>query len=148
LGFAVFNLLDAPEWKSKLLKELDEAIPDVNVLPSTTDLERLPVLTAVVKETLRHSLHITNRVQMYDPAVEMQYQSWTIPKNTPVSMDIPRLHRDARFFKDPNTWNPGRFLGEEAALANKYYMPFHRGFRNCVGQKWVIFSSLCEMKRD
>ena len=132
---ALFHLLSNPIWKDQVVKELDSAMPDPNVLCSTVELEKLPVLTAAVKETLRVSTPVTNRVQVLDPAQELVYRQWTIPKGTPMSMSVPAIHQDAKIFRDPHTFDPNRFLGEEAKVSNKYYMPFHRGYRSCVGMK-------------
>ncbi|KAJ9606419.1 hypothetical protein H2200_009380 [Cladophialophora chaetospira] len=132
---ALFYLLTHPEWKHKLQEEIDQVMPDPKSLPSSTVLEKLPILSAVVTETLRIGAQVTNRVQVLDPANELFYQDWTIPKSTPISMSVNAIHSDPTIYRDPSAFNPGRFLGEEAIVANKYYMPFHRGYRSCLGMK-------------
>jgi cytochrome P450 len=132
---AVYHILANPAWKNRVLLELDAAMPDASSLPHYADLERLPVLTSVVKETLRISSPVTNRVQVLDPDNELAYQNWSIPRGTPVSMSIPAIHLDSDIFEEPHTFKPERWLGERAKEANKYYMPFHRGYRSCLGMK-------------
>jgi cytochrome P450 len=70
-----------------------------------------------------------------DDTHDLNYREWTIPKNTPIAMSIPGIHLDGTIFRDPYNFDPARFLGEEGKLANKYYMPFHRGYRSCLGMK-------------
>ena len=137
LTSAVYHVLANKEWHARVLAELDQIMPDPAVLPPYTQLEQLPTLTAVIKETLRISAPVTNRVQVLDPDHELTYEQWVIPKGTPVSMSIPAIHLDPNIFPNPRIFDPARFMGgsESVKWANKYYMPFHKGARNCVGMK-------------
>lgn len=110
-------------------------MPRPSDLPSHADLEQLPVLAAAVKESLRISSAVTNRLQIVDPEHDLTYKQWSIPTGTPVSMSLLGIHLDPEIFKNPHTFNPARFLGEEGKMASKYYMPFHRGYRSCLGMK-------------
>lgn len=139
LSNTLFHLLANPDWKRQVLEELEKVMPDVNKLPTWNELEKLPVLTASIKETLRMSAPVTNRVQLLDSERPLTFGDWIVPPGTPMSMSIPALHLDPTLYPDPNTFNPGRFLpkhssAEAVQLANKYYMPFQRGARNCLGQ--------------
>lgn len=135
---AVFHLLDNPQWLDRVLAELDQVMPDSSVLAPYTQLEHLPVLTAAIKETLRISAPVTNRVQVLDPEHQLMYKDWAIPRGTSMSMSVPGIHLDPDVFPEPYVFNPARWLDEETAKhANQYYMPFHRGYRNCIGQKCV-----------
>ena len=131
----LYHLLANPAWKDKVVQEIDAVMPDLNVLPSSAELEQLPILTAAIREALRISAPVTNRVQVLDPAHELTYRQWTIPKATPISMSIPAIHLDAEIFREPHMFSPARFLGENGKLASRYYMPFHRGYRSCLGMK-------------
>jgi cytochrome P450 len=46
------------------------------------------------------------------------------------------IHRNEKYFPDPHTFKPERFLGsaEEKKAAKKFWVPFSRGNRTCVGQ--------------
>ena len=136
---AIYHLLANPNWLKAVLAEIDGAMPGVHHLPSSSELEQLPVLTAAIKETLRISAPVTNRVQVLDPEQPMIFGDRTIPAGTPMSMSIPAIHLSPKIYREPMIFNPGRFLPEysseeEVKHANKYYMPFHRGFRSCLGQ--------------
>ena len=50
LSVASFHLLDKPKLLQKLRDELQEAFPDPSTQPTISELERLPYLTAVLKE--------------------------------------------------------------------------------------------------
>jgi cytochrome P450 len=51
-------------------------------------------------------------------------------------VNLRSLLHDTKVFPDPTHFDPSRWLGsgEELALRNKYFMPFSKGHRNCIGQ--------------
>jgi cytochrome P450 len=53
LSHLTYGILSNPEIHSKLLKELEVAIPDPDNMPSHQVLEKLPYLHAVIKEGIR-----------------------------------------------------------------------------------------------
>lgn len=69
-----------------------------------------------------------------------------IPKGTKVALDIHDMHNSPRIWKDPETFNPDRFLpgGEADQLAGSgmAWLPFSNGARQCIGMNF----SLAEQK--
>ena len=57
-------------------------------------------------------------------------------------MSISRIHMDPTIFPDPYSFRPDRWMGTPAdrARLEKHLVPFGRGARMCVGQKWVPIS--------
>ena len=56
---------------------------------------------------------------------------------TPVSMTLMEILHDPRIFKDPLTFNPGRWLEQnpEAEGLDRYMVGFGKGSRMCLGMK-------------
>jgi cytochrome P450 len=54
LAHLTYNILADPEVHGKLQKELEDAIPNEDIIPNYQTLEKLPYLNAVMKETLRY----------------------------------------------------------------------------------------------
>lgn len=46
-------------------------------------------------------------------------------------------HTDPVAFKDPFKFDPDRWLGDIDPRMNKYFVPFSRGSRSCLGMKYV-----------
>lgn len=54
---------------------------------------------------------------------------------TPMSMNIWNVHRNETIFPDAETFNPARWLSEDASKLEKYLVPFGSGSRMCIGMK-------------
>jgi cytochrome P450 len=48
-------------------------------------------------------------------------------------MSIRNLHEDPRIFADPTSFKPERWLVSDRKELQKYFHPFGRGARNCLG---------------
>lgn len=49
------------------------------------------------------------------------------------------LHRKEEYYKNPDLYDPDRFLPEEIAKRHPFaYIPFSAGPRNCLGQKFAM----------
>ncbi|KAL2808886.1 cytochrome P450 [Aspergillus granulosus] len=115
LSVGTFYLLSNPKVLARLCLELDEAIPTYDPANPTanlewTQLEKLSYLTAVIKEAVRLSYSITSRNVRLLPK-PFQFNEWTIPARTPVSMTIPFLNHDEEIFPNSRSFVPERWLG-------------------------------------
>jgi len=60
----------------------------------------------------------------------------TIPvlKGVRITIDTPGLHYNPRYWKDPHSFNPARFLEED--WPRDAFIPFSAGPRACLGRKF------------
>lgn len=58
-----------------------------------------------------------------------------IPAGVMVQLHIYELHRDPKYFPEPEKFNPDRFLPENFKNIHPFaYLPFSAGSRNCIGK--------------
>jgi cytochrome P450 len=128
-----FHLLSQPALLRRLKSELKTAIPNPGNKASLTELEKLPFLTAVLKEGLRLGYGATLRSARVAPDTKLKCGDWIIPPGTPVSMTIPLTHHNESIFPNSDEFNPDRWLGPDAHHLEKYLVSFSKGSRACIG---------------
>lgn len=112
-------------------------MPKRNELASWADLEVLPTFSACIKETLRISSLITERLGLVEPEEVLIYREFEIPPGTAITMSLCDLHNDPAAFLHPALFKPERWIEAKKAGVNleKHFAPFSRGSRGCLGQK-------------
>ncbi|KAL5003669.1 cytochrome P450 [Aspergillus recurvatus] len=133
----LFHVLDKPNILQKLRAELDGALGNVNLLDlsDTTHLERLPYLSACIKEGLRMSYGVTHRLQLIAEE-PLTSSGVTIPAGTPVGMTSIFMHDNPAVFPEPREFRPERWLEtdpETVQAMNRHFVPFSKGSRMCLG---------------
>jgi cytochrome P450 len=131
LAWTWYLLGENPAAESRLHKELRAVLAGRPA--EVSDLEKLPYLNAVVHESLR----------LYPPAFIMARMNvetvnlggYEIPPRTTLLASQWVMHRDPRFFEQPEQFIPERWLdGLEHRLPPGAYFPFGDGPRRCIGQ--------------
>ncbi|GAW14144.1 hypothetical protein ANO14919_035380 [Xylariales sp. No.14919] len=135
LMMAVYFILSDKQNILRRLREEVESLPSTgSSRPSVAELERLPWLTAVIKETLRVST-ITARLTRVAPEETLHYNNWVLPAGTAVSMTLREISFDPELFPSPMAFRPERWLPSNPNLdrCNRYLVAFGRGSRMCLG---------------
>jgi cytochrome P450 len=111
-------------------------------LPSFRALEALPLLDAVVIESLRLHPAVPGpqpRVTSSPPVSLGGYDN--IPCGIRVSAQAYSLHRNAKVFPEPEAWKPDRWLHaskEETNEMMRWFWTFGSGSRMCVGSAFAL----------
>ncbi|XP_069692149.1 cytochrome P450 4C1-like [Periplaneta americana] len=137
LGFAFWNLATHPDVQEKVMNELQEIFGDTDRPATFRDLQTMTYLEQVIKETLR----LYPSVPVYGRKVkgDIRVGQYTIPGGASVVISVGHLHRDPRYFPDPEKFDPDRFHPENVRDRPLYsYIPFSSGPRNCVGQRYAM----------
>ncbi|BCS18374.1 cytochrome P450 [Aspergillus puulaauensis] len=156
LSVGTFYLLTNPKVLARLQDELVNAIPDASIENISSklewaELEKLPYLTAVIKEAVRLSYSTTSRnVRLLPKPIE--FNNRAIPARTPISMTIPFLNWDEEIFPDAKSFIPERWLDSPRAKngspLERYFVGFGKGTRSCLGinlawcELYLVFASL------
>ncbi|CAA2996947.1 cytochrome P450 76A1-like [Olea europaea subsp. europaea] len=127
------ELLRNPHAFKKVREELDRVV-GVNRLVEEKDVENMPYLQAVVKETLR--LHPALPLLLPRNTMEdTKYMGYLIPKGTQVLVNAWAIGRDPDSWEDPLSFKPERFLKSSIEYKGQHFelIPFGSGRRICVG---------------
>ncbi|MBK8068621.1 MAG: cytochrome P450 [Rhodanobacteraceae bacterium] len=122
-----------PEVMAELRREVDAACADNLDLAG---MARLPLLNATIKEAMRiypPSTALFTRVAKRDVAIA----GTEVRKGTLVATPIWQMHRDERYFANPEKFAPERFLPDAPAIPRGAFMPFGAGPRFCLGQQFA-----------
>ncbi len=135
-----FHILsEHPDIEERMIAEIDSTLQGRT--PSMDDLHNLPYLRMLIDEVLRYfppAWAIAARNTLEDDEI----LGFHIPKNSTVFVVPFILHRDPRFWQDPERILPDRFCEEHTAERHKYaYLPFGAGPRKCIGNTFALIES-------
>jgi len=137
----VYYLLRSPEAKQRLVDELRAAWPALDQPPNYEELEKLPFLTAVIKETLRLAIPVPGGLPRVVPPSGAVISGVWIPGGTVVSQSPLFVTYSEEIFVRPHDFLPGRWLQPESKTLENWLISFSKGPRSCLG----INLAYCEL---
>lgn len=136
-----------PTVESKMQAEVEQVLGER--MPDHEALSGLSYGEMVIKETIRYYSPIT--IHLREVRDEFQLNSYTLKKGASIWVSPYLLHRDSRYFEEPERFLPERFSKENAQRIPKYaYLPFGAGPRICIAnvlsmmQMNLIFATLAQ----
>ncbi|XP_007957652.1 sterol 26-hydroxylase, mitochondrial [Orycteropus afer afer] len=138
LTWALYHLSKNPAVQEALHKEVVGVVPAGQV-PQYKDLACMPLLKAVIKETLRlYPVVPTNSRIIMEKEVEVG--GFLFPKNTQFVLCHYVVSRDPSTFPEPESFQPQRWLRKKQPDALGIHhpfgsVPFGYGVRSCLGRR-------------
>jgi cytochrome P450 len=139
LSWTWYLLAQYPEVEKELWSELRVVLNGRS--PGTQDLCRLRYTERVVKEAMR----------LYPPAwaivrnslKDCEIGGYRVPAGATLVMSQWVMHRDPRYYDEPERFQPERWLDGRAKAAPKFaYFPFGGGPRTCIGASFAAMEAV------
>ena len=139
LSWTYYLLGRNPEVEAKLAAELEEVLN--GRAPTVRDLPELRFADAVIRESMRLSppAWAVGR----EALGECEVGGYHVPTKTQMFISQYVVHRDPRFFDDPDAFDPSRWLdGRTENLPHYAYFPFGGGPRLCIGSSFAMMEAV------
>jgi cytochrome P450 len=128
------------EVEERLHAEVDAALADGRAA-TFDDLKRLPYTECVIAESMR--LYPPTWRLVRRALKDFEVGGHTVPAGSLVVMCQYVMHRDARFFSDPERFAPERFTPDAKASRPQFsYFPFGGGPRRCLGEQFALMEGV------
>ncbi|MGI5446032.1 cytochrome P450 [Streptomyces sp. CA-243310] len=139
LAFALHLLALHPDVQARAREEVSRVLGDRT--PQAADLDRLPYLTRVLKETTR--LYPAAPVFGRRARAATVVGGHLIPAGAEVILAPWVTHRHPAYWPDPDRFDPDRFTERaQAGRPRHAWFPFGAGPRACVGQHFSMLESV------
>lgn len=135
LAWTGYLLSQHPEVESTLLAELREVLGGRP--PAAADLPNLIFTESVLAEAMRlyPPAYIIIRRALHEDTLP---SGFTFPAGSDLFMCQYWVHRDPRFFPDPERFDPDRFRGRAKEDRPAFsYFPFGGGSKMCIGESFA-----------
>ncbi|XP_045133381.1 cytochrome P450 2L1-like [Portunus trituberculatus] len=134
LRWIILYMIKYPEVQRRVQEQIDEVVPR-DALPSYQHKSNLPLVEAMIQETLRFSSLVALGVQ-HSPERDIQLEGYHIPKGSFVFPATICCHYDPQYWEHPDQFRLEHFLDEQGNFASQKegFLPFGTGRRSCLGE--------------
>ncbi|XP_011152942.1 cytochrome P450 9e2 [Harpegnathos saltator] len=141
MSFLAHEVAVNPDIQSKLRTEIDQVLKENGGKPTYEAINSLKYMDAVINECLRlYPLGgFIDRICVNEfvlPPPTPGGKPVTVKPGESIWFPSYPLHRDPKYFPEPNKFDPDRFLNGH--MDNSVYMPFGIGPRTCIGNRFAL----------
>lgn len=166
LTWSLFELSKNPEILATVVEEIDRVVGDRE--PNFDDIKEMKQVRLVIAETLRMYPEpplLIRRCRTEDKLPAGGGREATVIRGMDIFLPLYNIHRDERFWPNPDTFDPQRFtrpyknpdipdwagfdpekwskmLYPNEIASDFAYMPFGAGARKCVGDEFAIMEAV------
>ncbi len=138
LAHTLYLLSKHPDVERRLHAEIASVLG--GRLPTAADVRALPYTECVLKETMR--LYPPAWTTGREVAEEVEIGGYVIPKGAQILASQWVVHRDPRWFPNPEGFDPDRWAPDRARDLPRFaYFPFGGGPRVCIGNHFAMMEA-------
>lgn len=154
LTYLSHQLSQSPALQRDLRDELLTLTPSMKLdadgraaHPDSKQLDSLPLLHAVVMETVRRYSPAGGPAPRVTPSPSCRIGPYEVPGGVRVAASVYNLHRNSAVFPDPEKWDHTRWLhagssvddgDEKMTDVNRHFWGFSSGGRMCLGSNFAM----------
>ncbi len=132
LEWSTLFLIKYPDIQEKLYQEIKTNIG--TRAANITDKPSTPLVECFLEEVFR-CCHFLDLAIPHRVVKDVTFRGYLFPKDTQIIADMDAVNHDPKYWKDPDTFYPERFLNEEGKFkSDPRLMPFGIGKRRCMGE--------------
>ncbi|CAB9496959.1 Psoralen synthase (Fragment) [Seminavis robusta] len=146
--WAFYAMAKHPDVQEKVFQDVMKNLKDPNSHDDPVTLEEaknMEYLSALLNEVLR--LYPPVGMMVRRNSYEEKMAGYQIPKGTNLVLSVHLLHRNPKYWPEPEAFKPERWLenGEAGSggmdTKNFTFLPFGAGGHNCVGYKFATYEA-------
>ncbi|GES79101.1 cytochrome P450 [Rhizophagus clarus] len=136
ISVSIYHLAKYPEMQKKARDEVIAIVGNRLRIPTAEQVKELKYVNAIIKESLRTHPPLAVLIPR-QPNDYIQVGPYIIPPKSYNCVNIWHVHHDPKLWKNPNKYDPERFLNGEKRHPFAW-IPFSGGPRNCAGQNFSL----------
>ncbi len=139
MAWTWYLLSQHPQVENRMHRELDSVLAGRS--PGVDDLPRLTYMAMVFSESMR--LYPPVWIMTRRTLGNFRLGDYDVPPGSYIHVCQYLLHRDSRYFADPQRFDPMRWTPEEYATRPRFcYFPFGAGSRKCIGESFAFMEGM------
>ncbi|XP_047999693.1 cytochrome P450 4C1-like [Leguminivora glycinivorella] len=132
-SFLLLMMAYHPHYQEKVYQEIKSVFGDSDKDVSDVDIKQMTYLDMCFKEVLR--LFPIGVMLQRTISDDIKISNATLPAGCSLVVPIFHMHRDKRYWANPNSFDPERFSPEQTKLRHgSCYIPFSLGPMDCMGR--------------
>ncbi|KAI4123307.1 MAG: hypothetical protein LQ338_005332 [Usnochroma carphineum] len=153
-SWILLRLASQPHILEELYQEQVDVLGDLSRPLTYEDLDKLPLMTYTIRETLRLHTPIHSIMRKVKNPMPIEGTPMIVPPGHILLATPPAMGRSSRYFPDPMRWDPYRWenianpedqekekfdygYGLVSTGADSTYLPFGAGRHRCIGEKYA-----------
>lgn len=138
-AFAVYRLTKHPHIQKLVFKDIMDHTTSTDGPITLEMIKKMTYFDAFLHEVLR--LHPPVGMIARDLSRRTNLVGESIPAGTRIQISIYLLHRNPKYWTDPEEFKPERWQERDEKFHHFAFLPFSAGGRNCIGQRFAMYEA-------